>query len=85
MKRGKCIKNDNREIDLFQNKCLKSILLRVRWQDHISTEELLKMAETIILIILKSKVIIIVEYSWGSVTSSQFLFHSHQNMTFISF
>ena len=37
-------KRDNKKIDIFQNKCLRKIL-EVRWQDHVSTEELLEWAE----------------------------------------
>ena len=32
-------KGDNKIIDSFQNKCLRKIL-KTRWEDHISTEEL---------------------------------------------
>ena len=37
-------KSDDKEIDVFQNKCIRKIL-EVRWQDHVSTEELLERAE----------------------------------------
>ena len=37
-------KGDDKEIDVFQNKCLRKIL-KVQWKDHVSTEELLKRAE----------------------------------------
>ena len=37
-------KSDDKEINVFQNKCLRKIL-EVRWQDHVSTEELLERAE----------------------------------------
>ena len=37
-------KGDNREIDVFQNKCLRRIL-GVKWQDKVNTQELLARAE----------------------------------------
>ena len=36
-------KADNKMLNIFQNKCLRKIL-RVRWEDHTSTEELLERA-----------------------------------------
>ena len=36
-------KADNKMHNIFQNKCLRKIL-RVRWEDHTSTEELLERA-----------------------------------------
>ena len=37
-------KGDNREIDVFRNKCLRRIL-GVKWQDKVNTQELLARAE----------------------------------------
>ena len=37
-------RGDNRAVDVFHNKCLRRIL-KIRWQDHISTEELLERAD----------------------------------------
>ncbi|KAJ8333487.1 hypothetical protein SKAU_G00414950 [Synaphobranchus kaupii] len=37
-------KGDDNAVDIFQNKCLRRIL-HIRWQDHISTDELLERAE----------------------------------------
>ena len=37
-------KKGDKEIDVLQNKCLRKIL-EVRWQDHVSIEELLERAE----------------------------------------
>ena len=34
-------KGDNKAINVFHNKCLRRIL-KIQWQDHISTEELLE-------------------------------------------
>ncbi|CAB4013791.1 Hypothetical predicted protein, partial [Paramuricea clavata] len=36
-------KGDRKMIDVFNNKCLRRIM-KVRWEDHVSTEELLKQA-----------------------------------------
>ena len=36
-------KGDNKAVDVFLNKCLRRIL-NIQWQDHISTEELLRRA-----------------------------------------
>ena len=36
-------KGDSKMIDVFNNKCLRRII-KVRWEDHVSTEELLKQA-----------------------------------------
>jgi hypothetical protein len=36
-------KGDSKMIDVFNNKCLRRIM-KVRWEDHVSTEELLKQA-----------------------------------------
>ena len=38
-------KGDDKAVDVFQNKCLRKIL-RIKWEDHISTEELLERAGT---------------------------------------
>ena len=37
-------KSDERILDVFQNKCLRRIH-NIRWQDHITTEEVLAKAE----------------------------------------
>ncbi len=37
-------KGDNKAVDVFHNRCLRRIL-RIQWQDHISTEELLGRAD----------------------------------------
>ena len=37
-------KSDDKEFDVFQNKCLRKIL-EVHWKDHVSTEEVLERAE----------------------------------------
>ncbi|XP_020623185.1 uncharacterized protein LOC110060730 [Orbicella faveolata] len=36
-------KGDHKAIDVFHNKCLRKIL-RIKWQDHVSTKELLERA-----------------------------------------
>ena len=36
-------KGDNKAVDVFLNKCLRRIF-NIQWQDHISTEELLRRA-----------------------------------------
>jgi hypothetical protein len=36
-------KGDSKMMDVFNNKCLRRIM-KVRWEDHVSTEELLKQA-----------------------------------------
>ena len=36
-------KGDNKAVDVFLNKCLRTIF-NIQWQDHISTEELLRRA-----------------------------------------
>ena len=36
-------KGDDKAIDVFHNKCLLKIL-RIKWQDHVSTKELLERA-----------------------------------------
>ena len=38
-------KGDNKVLDVFQNKCLRQIL-RIRWEEHVTTEELHKNADT---------------------------------------
>ena len=35
---------DDKNVDVFQNKCLRRIY-RIKWEDHVSTEELLKRAD----------------------------------------
>ena len=35
---------DDQRIDVFHNKCLRMIL-KIKWQDHVATRELLEMAE----------------------------------------
>ena len=37
-------KGDNKAVDVFHNRCLRRILC-IRWQDHVSTKELLERAE----------------------------------------
>ena len=34
-------KGDDKRVDVFHNKCLRRIL-RIKWQDRVSTEELLE-------------------------------------------
>lgn len=36
-------KGDDKALDVFHNKCLRKIL-RIKWQDHVSTKELLERA-----------------------------------------
>ena len=36
---------DDQRIDVFHNKCLRRIL-KINWQDHVTTRELLEKAET---------------------------------------
>ena len=38
-------KGDNKVLDVFQNKCLRQIL-RIRWEEHVTTEELHENADT---------------------------------------
>ena len=37
-------KGDNKVVDVFQNRCLRRIL-RIHWQDHVSTKDLLERSE----------------------------------------
>ena len=37
--------HDDQRIDVFHNKCLRRIL-KINWQDHVTTRELLEKAET---------------------------------------